>query len=464
MNNPLRNQIDRILAHLETTETTRTTDEYQVNEPTRVIDIHVYDLEAETVSAESDSIPDQILDQQEHQQHQASSFRFRNVGKWGRSHLRLLLLAVLLLLILMLSALMLYQFWYAPAATVTLIPASQELMLTTTLDITTEKADARTSVPGRLLPAVTMSQFQTIRATGVAHQQAQASHGTITFYNAAPAQQVIPAGTLLTGADGVQVVTDESALVPPVSYPTLGQARVSAHAVTTGSGGNIKAGDIYGPCCRLNISAVNSAFSGGQNERSYPIVTHQDIERAATMLQTRLQQSMQAALQTQVDVTETLITPLSCHSGISSDHQGGEEAKEAHITVSETCSGIAYTTASVLHLIQQRMQQQAEKQLGKGYTSAAMLHTRIAGVSRVNETLTRLQVGATDTWAYQFTQADQEHIKQLIVGERKQDATNRLLHIPGIQSVSLEVKNSSTLPTDVHAIHLVFIRTMRNTT
>ena len=72
-------------------------------------------------------------------------------------------------------------------------------------------------------------------------------------------------------------LTDKDVTVPAVNYPTLGYKSVMAHSVTTGPGGNIVAGSIYGPCCRSYISAVNEAFTGGQNARKYRTITQQDI-------------------------------------------------------------------------------------------------------------------------------------------------------------------------------------------
>jgi hypothetical protein len=63
-------------------------------------------------------------------------------------------------------------------------------------------------------------------------------------------------------------------------------SRVSAHAAITGPAGNIQAGDVYGPCCRLNVFAANGPFRGGQNARTYQIVTQQDINGVATHVKT----------------------------------------------------------------------------------------------------------------------------------------------------------------------------------
>src|SRR5260370_42029891 len=99
-------------------------------------------------------------------------------------------------------------------------------------------------------------------------------------------------------------------------YPTLGQMTVTAHAVIGGPAGNIAAGDIYGPCCRLNVSAVNAPFTGGEEARDYQMVTQQDIDAVVSSLKTSLDQSVQAALQVQVHTDETLITLFPCQQSI----------------------------------------------------------------------------------------------------------------------------------------------------
>jgi hypothetical protein len=76
------------------------------------------------------------------------------------------------------------------------------------------------------------------------HQSAQAAHGIITFYNAAPYAQIVTAGTLLTEADDVQIVTDTDAVIPAAVYPLFGQSNVQATSIQTGPAGNIRAGDI----------------------------------------------------------------------------------------------------------------------------------------------------------------------------------------------------------------------------
>src|SRR5260370_36863551 len=123
-------------------------------------------------------------------------------------------------------------------------------MLRTVNIVSTNANAAQQQIPGRLLETVTLSQAKTVPATGTGHQQAQAAHGFITFYNALPAPQTVPAGELLTGSDGVEVVTLQEAAIPAGTLTTNGQVTVPAQAVNVGPGGNITAEDIYGKCCR----------------------------------------------------------------------------------------------------------------------------------------------------------------------------------------------------------------------
>jgi len=213
-----------------------------------------------------------------------------------------------------------------PSALTTEISMTRSVTLTTTgLGIATEN-----HVPGRLLSSLTLSQQQSVSTTGRGQQQASAAQGMITFYNASLSSQTIPTGTVLIGADGVHVVTEQGAVIPAGSLATNGQATVAAHTLLTGTEGNIRAGDIYGPCCTLNVFAANTPFSGGQAARSYSMVTQRDIDRAVTALTTILEQSEQAASQSQVHPDERLLTPLACTPQVTTRHAGRRGGEHRH--------------------------------------------------------------------------------------------------------------------------------------
>jgi Baseplate J-like protein len=226
---------------------------------TRFIDVHIYDVAPEqdeppTVESEPAAAPNE--DEQEPPEPMQPPRRPLAV-------LPLVGVAVCVLLVGILSVVFLLPLLTPPEATITIVPISKQITTTSTVTVVAGQTPTAEQIAGRTLSAVTMSQQQTVPTTGKAHQDARAAHGFITFYNAATYSQVIPAGTMVTGADGAQIITEQDALIAAASYPTFGQSTVAAHALATGPAGNIAGGDIYGPCCRLNVSAVNGPFSGG---------------------------------------------------------------------------------------------------------------------------------------------------------------------------------------------------------
>src|SRR6266480_2334475 len=227
------------------------------------------------------------------------------------------------LIILSCIAFQFYCMFNPPIATITIIPKSQTITLSGTLQL------------GRVLQAITISQSQTVPTTGKGHQDAKNATGTVTFYNGQLNSIFVPAGLLLTGNDGEQIVTDQDASIPASNLPQVGQATVQAHAVNTGTKGNIAVFDINQGCCATAIKAVNTnSFYGGQDERNYQTVSNSDITNVATTLKFPLNRSTNAALAAQLEPSEALIPPL-CSKTVSPNHHVGDEANQVTVTVSE---------------------------------------------------------------------------------------------------------------------------------
>jgi hypothetical protein len=352
---------------------------------------------------------------------------------------------------------------YLPTATVTIIAQSSPVSVTSTINART---DGQPQTPGseqqlavRSLSTLTLTQARMVPTTGTGHQDAQSAHGLLTFYNALPIVQTIPAGELLTGTDGVQIVTDQDAVIPAAALPIVGQVTVSAHALQVGPGGNMSAYDINGPCCRAYVLVKNtSAFTGGQLARSYPMVTQEDINTATTTLKTSITQSVQAALQAELKANETLIAPFPCTPTISSDHTAGQEATQVTIIMQETCTGLAYDTQALHAIMSQMINQEATRTLGIGYGLIGEIQTSIVQTTVKGQTIT-LQVKATGRYAYQFTQDGLERLKKLIAGQQRGQAVQTLLHQSGVSSVSINVTGAQTdtLPIDTTRIKLLIL-------
>src|SRR6266699_1980207 len=187
----------------------------------------------------------------------------------------------------------------APSATVTIISVPRTITRTTAIQVS-----------GKELLPLTIMQSTTAPATGKQHQDATRAVGTITFYNGLLTSQTIATGTILTGSDGVQVITDQPAIIPAANPPLEGHVTIPTHALSAGAGGNIQAYDINQACCATSVVAKNTrSFTGGAPARDFIIVTIHDLETATGAIKTTLFKSEQAALTTELNPGEALIAP-----------------------------------------------------------------------------------------------------------------------------------------------------------
>jgi len=327
--------------------------------------------------------------------------------------------------------------------TITLLAKSQQISLQGTLQ------------QGRVISPLTLSQSQTVPTTGRGHQDAKQATGSITFYNGQFQTITIPAGTTLTGSDGVQVVTDQDANIPPDNPPVNGQTTVSAHAVNKGIAGNISAGDINSTVAIAVLAKNTSAFYGGQDERNFQTVAKSDITNTAAPLKTTLDQSMQDTLTGQLKSGEALASP-HCTPTTTTDHQTGQEATEVKVTVSETCSGIAYNTQELTSKVTQLLTSQATTKLGAGYSILESPQITITSATPAKQVT--LSFTSVSTWVYALTTKDQQAIKKLIAGKNTDKALQLLSALPGIERVSLQSSgfgDSSRIPKDISSIHLL---------
>ena len=206
-----------------------------------------------------------------------------------------------------------------------------------------------------------------------------------------------------------------------------------------GPGGNIAARDIYGPCCRENVFVQNdAAFVGGQAAHSYQTATQQDIASVTTSIKTSLDQSIQAALQTQIESGEMVLTPLDCQAQVSSDHQPGDEAAQVTVTINETCTALAYQTVALHDLMAHALTQQAAT-LGEGYTATSDIAIQVIQTHTSDQGTTTIQVKATQTYGYQLSEAEQQALKNRLAGKGKDQAMMLVLHTPGVQTASIYV-------------------------
>jgi Baseplate J-like protein len=335
--------------------------------------------------------------------------------------------------------------------TITLAAKAQQLAVTGTLQL------------GRVLSPLTLSQSHTIPTTGRGHQDAKQATGYVTFYNGQFNQVTIPAGTLLTGNDGIQIATDQDSTLPGVDTsanpPILGQATVAAQATSTGSRGNIAAYDINQACCAPSVFAKNTTpFHGGQNERTFQTVAKSDIANTAAPLKAALNQGVQGVLQGQLKPNEDLVTP-SCTTTTTADHQPGEEATTVKVAVSETCSAVAYDQDALQAKVTDLLNRQAEKKLGAGYSLLGYPTITITQASSQNSKAV-LSFSSQSTWVYALSSKEQKHLKNMLAGKTKEQAMQLLAALPGIESIAMHSSgfgDDTNLPKDLAHIRILVI-------
>jgi hypothetical protein len=370
--------------------------------------------------------------------------------------------AVLLLFVLLLLTGM-GTFWdlgplapllFRSTATITIIPTRVDRRATLVITAVTGRPDVtQQEVAARFVSATSPMRKASGQASGVEHIPATAARGTLTFYNAATYPQTIAAGTVLTGADSVQVVTDALAPIPAGNLPLFGVVAVSAHAALAGSHGNIAALDIDGLCCVAGVAVKNTAgFTGGQDAQTYATVRQEDIDGLARHLLDTLTQDATSKVRSQIRPQEWMVTLPACAPAISVNHPAGSRAIQLTVTVAVTCRGEVYDQQAALRLAAISFAQETTTALGPHYSLVGQVTNTLVGVEVTDTkrgTLT-LSIEAGGVWVYRWRPAHMAALTKRIAGARKQDALALLLREEGVQTASIDLAGSeqTTLPAD----------------
>jgi len=339
-----------------------------------------------------------------------------------------------------------------PSATVTIIPTSADLHLTMTITaVTGSPTISHHEVHARMLTVTTIPQQATIPTTGRGHRPASPATGSVTFYNQLTAPQTIASGTVLSGADEVQVVTEQAAVIPAAVPPVEGQVTVPAHAVQGGPQGNIAVRDINTLCCVTGVAVENLvAFTGGEQAYEYPAVSQRDVEGVSEPLATTLTHNAQSAFQAQVHPDEQEVAPPQCISIVHADHPVGSEATLVTVLVAVTCRGEVYNAQEAKVMAAALFAQQATQQLGPGYSVVDGMTTDITRVRLLYQrrgTLV-LAMQVEGVWAYQLSEKRLHALARLIAGKSIIQAKALLLEMQGVRAVTIVFtgSSSSTLP------------------
>ncbi len=164
---------------------------------------------------------------------------------------------------------------------------------------------------------------------------------------------------------------------------------------------------------------------------------------------------MQGALQGELKNGEAL-QANPCTPTTSADHRVGEEATTVKVTVSETCSAIAYNAQQLETSVTQLLTTQAERKLGTGYSLLGNVQVSVTAAGAQNKKVD-VSFSSTGTWVYALATQEQQYIKKIIAGKTKEKALQLLSSLPGIERASIQWSDDTKLPKNVQYIHLVII-------
>jgi len=398
--------------------------------------------------------------------------------RWNGRQLLLLALAGLLLLSLLLCggiALAAPATWNSftssfthvlpgagPTATVTITPKSVTLQNTYGITgVTSGTPDsAKREVQARQLKFTTPSQTKTVSATGFVNTPGIHATGTLTFFNGLQVPYGVTAGTVFTDAQGVQIANNILAYIPAGNPNTgFGRVTVPAHAVTTGTAGNIRAFDFNNVICCGNqaISVSNTvAFSGGQNPQKFVAVQQSDIDRAAAPFKQPLLESALAAINGMKRANEQFVGTPKCVANVTSNHQAGDQATSVTVSVTATCTGEVYDLVGAENIATNLLKGEAAQYTSIGYALKGVVVTSVTQALVDNKGTVRLFVKAGGVWVYQFSDAQKAQLAGLIAGKTPDEATSLLLQQQGVSKVvGISISSGNTLPTDATQITIV---------
>ncbi len=375
----------------------------------------------------------------------------------GHQRERLLLLIPLVLVFMLFGTGSLSYVFLLPLtaqATITIVPKERTLHTDTTFPIT--QSPNAGQVQGRSLAHSSLTQSKTVPATGHAHDDATSAAGVLTFYNADSQSYTISAGTSFS-LQSVTVVTDTPVIVQAAVPPSFGIGITQAHVIQAGSAGNIAAHTIDTRCCGSQfVTATNtSAFSGGQDARSYSFIQSSDIHNAASDLLGSLTPQASAALHKEIRPGEQLVTPL-CSPRTHSSTEAGSEGARVTVSVTQTCRSVAYLTDSLNQVATSTLTRSANL---TRYEQAGTTQVTVNGSTYTNQTA-RLTVSLSGTWIYRFTQAHITQLTRHLAGESQQQAQATLAKGEGIAQASIHLQRfdgKDSLPIDPQRISVQFL-------
>jgi hypothetical protein len=200
-------------------------------------------------------------------------------------------------------------------------------------------------------------------------------------------------------------------------------------------------GTTYGNICWSVASA--SDFTGGTDPQPYTAVAQSDIDWAASSLINANRPDAQQVIQGQLQSGEAQVGTPQCSPNTSANHSAGDQASQVTVTVSFTCTGLAYDHDGAMALGATLLQHQAATTPGAGYALVGQIKTSLVSANPDNQGGVTIVVSAEGIWVYQFSDSQKQALATLIAGKSQQEAmsllTTRLFRTKGELARTLRV-------------------------
>jgi len=376
-------------------------------------------------------------------------------------------LPVLILFLLIPGSLVVYYLLANPTtAQVSIRPSAKSVQNLSTLTVVTSHTNVlHQQIVGARWLSATIKQTVLQTSTGKGYSQGTTASGIVALEDHAPAFSYVSetAGTILTGSDGITIISDQGALA------FLGRpAYFRAHVSSPGSYGNIPAHGFYLVVPHgLGNSAVlynTTPFTGGHDKGPYAFVLPNDLVAGEHALTSMVKQSTLDALNAKMAGSEQWVQTPRCTWRATSDGTTGKPVQNFHVTVTTSCIGEVYNTQRVQALATRELTIAASSKLGTHYQLLGEIATTITVVHVLNKregTLT-VSLSAVGKWVYRFTDVEKQRLAQMISGKSVEEAQTLLVQQPTIEQVTVTNMYSfwiwDTVPTDLKKISIVILQ------
>ncbi len=379
----------------------------------------------------------------------------------------------------------------ATGATVTITPDSSLVQNTYTITGVTGTPDAsKQQVQARTISVTTQPHSNTVNATGSGTTQGAHAAGTLIIYNwdtANPLSLSYGGSYPNNNGDGnapssIVIVLDAAVSLPVAPGPgSYSSTTIPAHVQQVGtignfprayfrsalatphpaaipqSGGGGAFSYLHGSCFSCWEMDSYSAFSGGVDPQTYPVVAQSDIDNTANSLIQANQPNAQQVVQGQLQSNEQQVGTPQCQPNTSADHQAGDHASQVTVTVTFTCTGEAYDHDGAVALAKTLLTNQAASSPGAGYALVGQVQaTQLSASADSQGTVTIIMEGK-GVWVYQFSAPDQQNLAKLIAGKAKGDAIQTLLGQPGVAKVTIALTGGNGQLLPAAAAHITVV-------